>query len=206
MYKFEKRFDLDILKKNNIAYSWDTIVVGLIFGMLNVEAICQYAVEYLENNPECSLVSVVELAWNITPANEMRLLDAEKLLKQVFFDLNISEMQKDESRWNLECRKWRYCILKLVESRSKNDEELIYEIETAWVDFFYPDDMYDCVDCFSIDVPNFPQEKKIKLIDGFNVFLKTEKVKIDQEDTTVLFDDLFDELYSDCQIQKYWER
>jgi len=98
------QFDLDIFRKNNINYSWDTIAVGFILGMVSTEGILQYALEYLEKNSECKLMSVVELACNF---GSLDILDARDLLKQVFLDLNLKNLQKDDGRWYCEWRKWR---------------------------------------------------------------------------------------------------
>ena len=62
-------------------------------------------------------------------------------LDKIFDSLNISKLQKGNSKWNLEWRKWRYYILQKKIKNMKNDEGILMKTDEVCADFNYPQDM-----------------------------------------------------------------
>jgi len=165
---------LDIFKENNIHYSWSTIFVGRKLGFLFSGEVSKYAVEYLMSNPDCTDSSVAELAYGVAENKVDELL--EKALKSIRWE----SVEKDGPTWNLEKRKWRYCILKKLEKSFTNLRSFFDSFEMIYADFGYPEDMAD----FLYDIPedkneNQTQEYYIVITkDELRNFLNDEIIKI----------------------------
>jgi hypothetical protein len=172
------QFSLDIFKKYNISYSWETILIGRALKLIEPLAIEQFAVEYLLKNPECKNLSIIELAFGAS-ANEI-----DSLLEKVSKTLNIHiTIQTDI--WNLERIKWRYCILKEFDAAIQNNEALLIEIEGVYAFFGYPDDMAELIyymppkDLNLYDPSKHTYEENCqRLINNFHAFLEKEKINI----------------------------
>lgn len=173
-------YTLDILKNNNIDYSWSTIYVGRKLGFLKPEEISKYAIEYLMANPHCTDSSIAELACGV-PKNEIEELT--KALNNI--GLNI---EKDGPIWNLEKRKWRYCILKNLASKYSNDpEKFLRAYDLVWADFGHPQDMENHLSFYVKDdtenefdnIDDYFQHRMDRI---FKTIVSEEEIKIKEQD------------------------
>lgn len=151
-------YTLDIFKENNIDYSWATVYVGKKLGFLKLDQISEYAVEYLTQNPDCTDSNIAGLAYGVSE-NEI-----DEVLTKVFKNIGLN-IEKDSPIWNLEKRKWRYCILKYFLTAIKDQNYLLTKIDEIYSDFGYPVDMVEFI--------HYPPEA------GFNKLMGASKDQID---------------------------
>ena len=169
-------YALDIFKKNNIDYSWETILIGRKLEFLLPEEVSKYAVEYLIINPDCVDSNITELAYGVPER------DIDVMLEKALKNLRIN-IQKDGPIWNLEKRKWRYCILKTLE-KSFSFESFFNAFEIIYADFGYPEDMGDFLYNVPINEISQTQEYYIETTKKeFKIFLEKEKLRIDRKAT-----------------------
>lgn len=176
-------YTLNIFKENNINYSWETILVGRKLELLLPEEVSKYAVEYLLINPNCVNSNVTELAYG-APERDIDVM-LEKALKSL--EINI---QKDGPSWNLEKRKWRYCILKTLANKYYNDpEKFLHAYDLVWADFGHPSDMDNHLSFFVKDdegdfkFDNLEEYFKYRMNRIINTIVNEEKIKIEKQDT-----------------------
>ncbi|MGB8468124.1 MAG: DUF2247 family protein [Candidatus Babeliales bacterium] len=128
---------LIIFKKYGIEYTWMTLYVGRMLGLVTNHDVEQYATEYLIQNPELTDMYVAELAAR-TYADDYVVDDKLITVLRHFGCLII----KDSPQWNIEKRKWRYCILQNIAEVYVNEcENLLQAFDDVYADFGYPEDM-----------------------------------------------------------------
>jgi hypothetical protein len=173
-YLVEAQYPLDIFKEANISYSWETIYVGRKLKLLPIKEVGKYAVEYLAKHAECKNQHIAELAFG---AEEQEI---NNLLKKVAKTLDSEILQENSEVWNLEWRKWRYCILKSIQTNIRDAEKLLDAISFVYADFGYPEDMISFIYYMpqKSEVTNNIDQNRKTLLNNFNEFLNQEKNKI----------------------------
>lgn len=176
-------FSVEILKDGNISYDWKTLYVGFKLNFISKDDIAKSAIEYLVNNPQSHNENVIQLA------SGENNVDYEELLINVLHGLKIDDLSPGSNVWELEKRKWRYCILIFIKDKYQNDlEELLVKVAEAYADMGYPEDM----EIFIYYQPSkdgynsslYSHEENVnRLVDLFNDFLKKEKLYLDKKIT-----------------------
>jgi hypothetical protein len=140
-------------------------------GLLNEQELEEYATHYLENNPQCTFTEIVELACGIGLKN----MDINGMLLKILRYVKVDPIEKDGSIWNIEKRKWRYCLLTKLE-KYLNSEHFFMKFGIINAHFGYPEDM----ESFLYDEATFD----IPLDQKFYKLLNDEKEKINNEDSS----------------------
>lgn len=99
------KYSIEVLKQQNIPYSWDTLYVGLEIGVIDHKDLMHYAIEYLEVVPDVEDTNILELAWGFEETNDKRVLI------EILKECNLEEILQEGDKFEGEARKWRYGIL-----------------------------------------------------------------------------------------------
>lgn len=162
-------FSLEIIKKNNLDCNWITLYVGRKFKIISSSDVIRFSTEYLNNHEEVKDLNIIELACN----------SQEDKVDDLLYDVvnNILEFDADEDsiELNEEFHKWRYCVIKEIYLKSKEDEELFKNIEEVFSLFQYPKDMYEFFRNIS-DIFYYTTEKSNTMNDLVINFLENEKL------------------------------
>lgn len=164
------KYKLDIFEENNIKYDWNTVYVGLKLSLLELEEVQNYAVSIIENT-ETSNEIIMELAWGI---EEQRLEESIRSL------LENKDIQEDSKEFELEERKWRYCILKQI-SNKYSGKDILSKINDIFTHFGYPNDMMSFVNYMPTTDGYNPTEHTYeqnfnRLMNNFKSFLLDEEL------------------------------
>lgn len=173
----KNRYSLDLFKKSNLSYDWNTIYVGWVLTFISPKEVRQYALDYMENNPDCVNENISELILE-----KLNQEGIEVLLKKILKDLNYEMPVKNSKSWNLEWSKWRYAKLNEANKNRSDQLELLDDIEEVYNDFGYPVDMRNLICWFSPDDKEFyllPDQRQKTVIDKFHIFLDGERKKIE---------------------------
>lgn len=163
------KYKLDIFEENNIKYDWNTVYVGLKLSLLELEEVQNYAVSIIENT-ETSNEIIMELAWGI---EEQRLEESIRSL------LENKDIQEDSKKFELEERKWRYCILKQI-SNKYSGKDILSKINDVFAHFGYPSDMMSFVSYMTTmdgynPIEHTYEQNFNRLMNNFKSFLLKEK-------------------------------
>lgn len=169
------KYTLQLLKDNNVKYNWNTIYVGRRIKIISHSVVNEYALEILEDNKDMDNAQILELAWNLSED------ETDSELKELISQINNSDLGEGGAIWNIEVRKWRYCILSEL-FKTINDEQVLYEeIERVFSKFNCPSDMYEFFRNIS-DKHFYSIEKRDNILKGMKdiviQFLEKEKVEL----------------------------
>ena len=185
-FTVESRYPLSIFNDNNVAIDWDTIKVGWDLQRITPDEISKFAVDYLEQHPSLVNEYVSELIFGVKD------YEIGTYLQNVFKSLGMGTPEKNSIRWNIQWRKWRYCIMSEMVKNISNSADLLQAIEGVYADFGYPEDMNGFI--YYIPIDQRITENTIDTLDGheklmkvLNTFLVDEKRKIDQNDGVLPF-------------------
>ncbi|GEM_PF-1551526 len=129
------KYNLQLLKDNNLECNWNTLYVGRQLGLILHSVVAKFALEIVEDNEDFNNELILELAWDLEEAESDRIL--ESLINQIYG----SGINEESIEWDIEKRKWRYCVLSDICKRI-NDEQGIYEeVEEIFSLFKYPSDL-----------------------------------------------------------------
>jgi hypothetical protein len=128
----------DILKQNNIPYSWNTLRVGKKYNLIDNAQIADYAVEYLSDHPQETNQFIAELACCD------KTMSIDDVLDRVA-DIVDAKIERDSIKWELEKRKLRFCILTYLKQHLSDKRELLDKIAQVYDDFSFPEDMEDFI-------------------------------------------------------------
>ncbi len=188
-------YTLDIFKTTPIPYSWATLYVGRQLHILDWKQLERYAIEYLEQNPACNDPSISELAYGV------KEIESDELLVAIVRSIN-STMEKDGPIWNLEKRKWRYCLLQELKFLLPDPFNFSQQYRIIYADFGYPEDMWDFLYKISPD-DNYTDsiENNIKIDERkLDIFLEKEKKKINEKSPDWPLSDYYPPIESQCKL------
>ncbi|MGE1212375.1 DUF2247 family protein [Bacillus pumilus] len=154
MYKTE------IITKNGFDCNWSTLLVGRQFNLISALEVTNYAVKYLESNPNANNELILELAW------EQEEVKVDNILESITSDSSSEDMKR-------EYHKWLYSTMKETYINS-SDEEIFEEIENIFSIFNTPENMYDFFRKVS-DAFYYPHDSKNTIKELVEEFLETEK-------------------------------
>jgi len=152
-------YNIDIIKKNGFNCNWTTLYVGRKFKLISSLEVTNYAVKYLENNPNVDNEEILELSWG----QENKVDD---LLEKLASDDSSEDMNK-------EYHKWLYSLLKEIYDNSSN-ENIFHDIESIFSQFDTPENMYDFFRKVS-DAFYYPSDSKHTIRELVEQFLDAEK-------------------------------
>ncbi|BDR59262.1 DUF2247 family protein [Xylocopilactobacillus apicola] len=153
--------ELSDFKEKGINYNWRTIYVGVIHHYFNFNVISKYAVELMEEGNDDDFV--VELTWNVDANNVQVFLN--KIKVKYFPDL-----EETSDDYKFEERKLRYIYLEDINTKIKNDDELLNKIAEYYDLHNYPPEMSTFINY----MPQEPPTVKDDLINRFREFLDCE--------------------------------
>lgn len=162
------QYTLNIFKKAGIPYSWNTIYIGRKIDLLYFEEVMNYAIEFLLAHPEIINPYIAELA----SGTQENLTD--EMLTKALLTMEYELPRKDCPIWNLEKRKWQYCILWLLKNTLSNPVELLDAIRLVYKDFGCPSDMKN-ITCSLSTTSTSSKKRVLQAINLFNQFLISEK-------------------------------
>ena len=183
-YKPRHKYSLDIFDNNDVKPSWNSVKVGWEIGCLDTNGIAKFACDYLETHPHCVNKYISELIFGV------KEYEMENYIKNIYGSLHINYPQVETSQWNIEWRKWRFCIMSEACKKNLSQEELLSEIEGIYADFGYPTDMIPFIyympseERDSIDHLT-PDEARRRLVDKLNQFLVEERRNIENNCDTL---------------------
>lgn len=125
---------MDIITKNGFDCNWSTLFVGRQFNLISALEVTNYAVKYLENNPNANNELILELAW------EQEEVKVDYILESIISDKSSKDMKR-------EYHKWLYSTMKEAYTNS-TDENIFEEIENIFSIFNTPENMYDFLEKF----------------------------------------------------------
>src|SRR5579871_4862333 len=131
--------NLEILERNNINYSFGTLLVGMQYGVISDVDVANYAVEYLAMHPNETNPLIMELAC-ISPMDQNIQIVLIEVLK-----LKSCVIVPGTEDWFFEERKVRFCLLFELKQNIINKHELLEKIAEVYADFNYPFDMEDFI-------------------------------------------------------------
>jgi len=127
------KYNIDVLKQQNIAYSWGTLYVGLELGVIDHSHRTHYAIEYVEMFPDVEDANILELAWGSEEINYKRVLI------EILEEFNMEEFLEEGDKFEYETRKWRYGILESLKKAYRDDGSAFLEaVAEVYADFQYP--------------------------------------------------------------------
>jgi hypothetical protein len=153
-------YTIEIIKKNKFNYNWITLFIGRQFKLISFTEVTNYAVAYLENNPNVNDQDILELAWEQTEEK------VDDLLGKIVS--GTSTIDK-----NIEYHKWLYSVLKEVFINS-SEENIFTDIENIFSMFNTPKNMYDFFRKVS-DAFYYPTDSKQTIKEILKEFLDAEK-------------------------------
>lgn len=127
-------YKTDIITKNGFDCNWSTLFVGRQFNLISALEVTNYAVKYLENDPNANNELILELAW------EQEEVKVDHILESIVSDKSSEDMKR-------EYHKWLYSTMKEVYTNS-TDENIFEEIENIFSIFNTPENMYDFLEKF----------------------------------------------------------
>lgn len=156
-------------------YSWNTLYVARKLGLISHSIVTDFALETVEDNEEVDNTLILELAWDLEENESDRIL--EILINQI----NDSGLNEESIEWDIEKRKWRYCILNDI-CKKVNDEQRLYEeVEEIFSLFKCPCDMNELFRNIS-DKHFYCNEKQEDIANSMknliNKFLKIELAEL----------------------------
>lgn len=153
-------YKIEIIKKNGFNCNWTTLFIGRQFKLISSLEVTNYAVEYLENNPNVNNEFILELAWEQVEDK------VDDLLERIISDSSPEGMTK-------EYHKWLYSIINEVYNNS-SAENIFQEIENIFLMFNTPQNMYDFFRKVS-DAFYYPSDSKHTIKELIEEFLNAEK-------------------------------
>ena len=154
-------YTVDIIKKNKLDNNWTTLFIGRQFKLITSLEVTNYAVAYLENNPNVNDGDILELAW------EQADDKVDDLLGRIVSDSSSEIMNK-------EYHKWLYSILKEVYNNSPGDDDMFRDIENIFSMFNTPENMDEFFRKVS-DAFYYPSDSKNTINELVEEFLAAEK-------------------------------
>jgi hypothetical protein len=124
-----------LFKKDDLDCSWATIQVGWELGLLSIDEVHKFALDFSESHPDVMNEYISEIIF-LTDRNEIR-----NVLKKILSSLELEFPTLHSSLWNREWQKWRYHVLRNIVDQTQDTEELLIKIEGIYADFGYPEDM-----------------------------------------------------------------
>ena len=153
-------YTIQIIKKNNFNYNWNTLFIGRQYKLITSIEVTNYAVAYLDNNPNVKDDDILELAWEQTEEK------VDDLLGKIVSDSSAVAQNK-------EYHKWLYSVLKEVFINS-SEENVFTDIENIFSMFNTPKNMYDFFRKVS-DAFYYPTDSKQTIKGILKEFLDAEK-------------------------------
>jgi hypothetical protein len=166
--------NLRLLEENNIPYNFVTLLVGIQSNLIDSEVVINYTTTYLLSHPRETDPLITELAL-ITPEtqNVDTMLNA---VVQKYFNKSIAP---NTEIWDIEKRKFRYCLLLNLTLYTENRRELLEKVAEIYAYFDYPPDMEDFI--YYMPAKNYDpsmhsfQENEERLVNLLHNFLAKEK-------------------------------
>lgn len=165
--------NLNLLKENNISYSYTTLLVGIRNNLLNNNDIANYTTEYLIEHPYETNFKITELA-----CINRETLDVESLLTSALKSQSIT-IEPETIAWFIEERKLRLCLLLNLKEHTQCKRELLEKIAEVYAEFNYPSEMEEFI--YYMPAKNYDpsqhseHENEQRLLTLFNAFLEKEK-------------------------------
>ncbi|MBR0622538.1 DUF2247 family protein [Bacillus pumilus] len=153
-------YKIEIITKNGFDCNWSTLFVGRQFNLISALEVTNYAVKYLENNPNANNELILELAW------EQEEVKVDNILESIISDNSSEDMER-------EYHKWLYSTMKETYSNS-TDENIFEEIENIFAIFNTPENMYDFFRKVS-DAFYYPHDSQNTIKELVEKFLEAEK-------------------------------
>ncbi|UOE63144.1 DUF2247 family protein [Priestia filamentosa] len=167
-------YSLCRLKQSNLHYDWKTIYVGYKLSIIKEAEVTQYTVEFLNTHPTCENSSIMELAWGEVD------IDYERVLRGIIQELYGEELIGGSSLWEYEKRKWRFSILRDLDTEHKHSPQtLLHKIAEVYADFGYPEEMerfiYYMPSKENTELLSSEEDHIVRLICFFYEFLRKEQ-------------------------------
>jgi len=129
------KYNLQLLKENELECNWKTIYVGRKLGLISHSLVTNFAIDIVKNDENTENELILELTWDLDEE------DADKILEILINQLYNLPMNEGSFEWNMEMRKWRYCILMDIIKNMNSKEDVYESIEEIFSKFKYPKDM-----------------------------------------------------------------
>ena len=176
-FNIEDKYPLTIFDDSEILYSWQTIKVGFDLKRITLNEIQNYAIAFLKKHPNVINEYISEVIIGIKD------YEMDSYLKNIILSLDDDIPEKNKQSWNLEWRKWRYCILNAMFHKINDKDKLLNSVAGLYADFGYPKDMEGFINYMPAKEPLItPQEGQQRLLKNVEEFLLNEKIKIDHND------------------------
>ncbi|ALN97799.1 hypothetical protein Bp8pS_120 [Bacillus phage vB_BpuM-BpSp] len=168
-------YSLKDLINNGLEVTWETVYVGSERGILKYNDLEDFATDYLNKNKNCDNQLILNLSWGDFNREN---LDGE--LYNVLKSLDCKVIMEHSDQWNKELRKWRYSKLVYLNSKYKEDFDLLLDsIYKVYADFDYHPDMLDFIHYMNNPVKELSKEENQKnLVMTFREFLDKEKLEL----------------------------
>jgi hypothetical protein len=156
--------------RSGIQITWDTIQLGKQMDFLQIHEIMNFAIYYVDINPDCNDANVLELCW-----------------KQNEHDINVilASLCKETKAVNaLELSKWRYILLNYYSEDVRENVILLEKIDEVYSLFENPEDMYHLIYYHPThqDLKGLStKECRQLLVNSFHAFLANEQLRIELE-------------------------
>jgi len=129
------KYNLQLFKENNLKCNWITLYVGRQLGLISHSVVAKYALKTIEKNDEFDNELILELAWNLEEA------ELDMILENLIYQIHGSQINEESIEWDIEKRKWRYCVLSDICKRINDEQGLYEEVEEIFSLFECPSDM-----------------------------------------------------------------
>lgn len=164
----------DILNDYEINLNWKTLYVALHLDFIDCSVIEDYALKILSDESYVENEFINDLIW------EGKDLQKEEVLMKILIEVGIEEFEKGSESWNIEMRKLRYYLLKLVKNTVTNNKDLLDKVSEIYADVGYPVEMEEFITYMppkdSYDPTRYSvEENNIHMITLLDKFLENEK-------------------------------
>jgi hypothetical protein len=153
-------YTIEILKKNNFNYNWTTLFIGRQYRLISSAEVTNYAVAYLEKNPNVIDEDILELAWNQVAEK------VDDLLGKIVSDSSSVDKNK-------EYHKWLCSVMNEVYINS-SEENIFAEIENIFTMFNTPENMCEFFRKVS-EAFYYPSDSKLTIKELVKKFLDAEE-------------------------------
>lgn len=171
------KIDIQMLDDSKVAYSWNTLYVGISSNLIECSELTNYALKLMSDDNYKDNDFINELSWGIE--NKLK----EEVLTEMRLSCNLDNMIAESEEWELEKQKLRYVLLDNLRHVTKDNEEILDKVEEVYADFGYPQDMESFIAYMPVkdnydSSKHSREENNKRLIGLFDDFLKAEKEHI----------------------------
>lgn len=148
--------------------SWDVVYWGIKNDIISAESAVEYANKLIATYLDKDDPLLIEL------------FILENVCKDEVLSLINKRVSPSASKECESLRTLRYIILDGIKHSTKNDKDVIIELENIYADFDYPQDMNPFIGYMPVENDNYnpsvhtQQENEQRLIEKFDLFLQTE--------------------------------